>query len=303
MSVRDIALRWGSRLFHAAGPLRRIVFRPARALYLLAARNREVVVWCGDGYLAVRSGDPVAKWLLSGGFEGDERRFVRRMLRSGDLFVDGGAHVGAYTVLAARRVGPKGVVVAFEPDPENRRRLERSVAANRLGNVVVSDVALSDRDGEAAFTRDSANTGGHSLVASTIDRPGSAIAVPTETLDGFLARRFPHAADRRVVLKLDLQGHEARAIAGARDTLRRTAAFVIELTPLFLELAGDDPAAFVHALLHSGFRIETIPQSPGAPRMPVGGSPAVETLVAALRASSGHVDLLGERSEPAAAVS
>jgi len=286
-------MRWGSRFYHSAGPFRRIIFRPARAFYLWAARRGDVVVWCGDGYLAVESTDPVAKWLLSGGFERDEREFVAAVLRPGDLFVDGGAHVGAYTVLAARHVGRQGLVVAFEPEPGNRRRLRRSIEANALANVVVSDLALSDSDGVGTLARDGDNSGGHSLVAETILRATGSIEVRTTTLDGFLARHLPDRRASRVVIKLDLQGLEAKALAGARETLRRSAAVIVELTPRFLELAGDDAASMIDGLLESGFRLESISQD--------GGSRArvehadIPPLVAALQASGGHVDLLGTR--------
>jgi FkbM family methyltransferase len=286
-------LAWGSRFYHSAGPFQRILFRPARAFYLWATRRREVVVWCGDGYLAVDSADPVAKWLLSGGFERDEREFVASVLRPGDLFVDGGAHVGAYTVLAARRVGPQGLVMAFEPEPENRRRLRRSIEANGLANVVVSDLALSDGEGVAALAHDGGNSGGHSLVAETIVQPDGSMAVRTTTLDGFLAGHLPEHRAARIVMKLDLQGLEARALAGARETLRRSAAVVVELTPRFLDLAGDDSNALVESLLEAGFQLESIPQS-GGPRVRVERAD-IAPLVAALRASGDHVDLLGTR--------
>jgi FkbM family methyltransferase len=286
-------LAWGSRYYHSAGPFRRILFRPARAFYLWAARKREVVVWCGDGYLAVDSADPVAKWLLSGGFERDEREFVATVLRPGDLFVDGGAHVGSYTVLAARRVGPQGQVVAFEPEPENRRRLRRSIEANGLANVIVSELALSDGDAEETLARDGGNSGGHSLVAETILQPAGCMTVRTTTIDGFLARHLPDRRASRVVIKLDLQGLEAKALAGARETLRRSAAVIVELTPRFLELAGDDAASMIDGLLESGFRLESISQD-GGPRARLEHAD-IPPLVAALQASGGHVDLLGTR--------
>jgi len=287
------ALRWGSRVFLASGFLRPLLFRPARAFYRWASRGRDVVVWCGDGYLALDSADPVAAWILSGGFERDEREFVAAVLRPGDLFVDGGAHVGSYTVLAARQVGPRGRVVAFEPEPENRRLLRKSIEANGLANVVVSDRALSDGDGEASLARDGDNSGGHSLVAETVLRPEGRMAVRTTTLDGFLAHHLPDRSASRVVIKLDVQGFEAKALAGARETLCRSAAVIVELTPRFLELAGDDAASLVDGLLESGFRLESISQD-GGPRARVEHADVLP-LVAALRASGGHVDLLATR--------
>src|SRR6266478_3566309 len=60
--------------------------------------------------------------LLNGGFENAEIRFVDRFLRPGMTMLDIGAHHGLYTLLASKRVGADGKVVAFEPSPRERRR-------------------------------------------------------------------------------------------------------------------------------------------------------------------------------------
>ena len=61
---------------------------------------------------------------------------------------DVGANVGPYALVAARRVGDRGSVHAFEPTPKSAAGLRRNVGLNGLTNVVVNEVAVSDTAGE-----------------------------------------------------------------------------------------------------------------------------------------------------------
>src|SRR6266496_451229 len=86
-------------------------------------------------------------------FEVTEREFVNRFLRPGDVFVDVGANIGLFTLIAASRVGPTGKVIAFEPTSETYERLVGNVRLNRLRNVDCVRSALSDHSGELDLVR------------------------------------------------------------------------------------------------------------------------------------------------------
>ena len=73
------------------------------------------------------------------------------LLGPGDVFIDGGANIGLFTLVAADRVGAQGKVIAFEPGRAVRLRLIENVALNRLIQVEVVPAALSSQPGEAAF--------------------------------------------------------------------------------------------------------------------------------------------------------
>jgi hypothetical protein len=86
-----------------------------------------------------------------GVYEADEAALLSEWLRHGQTFVDVGAHVGYFTCLAARLVGPRGLVLAFEPQPRNYELLLANVWRNGLTNVVVFPWAVSDSSGFATL--------------------------------------------------------------------------------------------------------------------------------------------------------
>lgn len=89
--------------------------------------------------------------------------FIKRYLRPGDTSRDVGANVGVYTLLAASLVGPTGTVHAFEPRPKALGYLYENISLNKLRNVQVYELALSDRAGEAHLA-----AGGDDCVASLV---------------------------------------------------------------------------------------------------------------------------------------
>ena len=76
---------------------------------------------------------------------------ITKYVNPGMVCYDCGANVGFFTLLLSRCCGPTGKVFAFEPDPANLVKLERHVLMNRLANVEILPIALSDYDGVGCF--------------------------------------------------------------------------------------------------------------------------------------------------------
>jgi len=173
------------------------------------------------------------------------RELFVRALRPGMTVVDGGAHLGLYTVLGARGVGPGGRVLAFEPDPYNLRALEAN--ARGLPNVVVSAKALAEEPGEATF-HTSSGTIGSSLLArdSTIGAETTRLTSIDDELAGVEVRSL--------VIKLNVEGAEPWVLDGARETLARCedATLFAEASP---DLLGDQTAELVPQLVELGFDV------------------------------------------------
>ncbi len=177
-------------------------------------------------------------------YEVEEQALLRRFLGPGMTFVDAGANKGDFTLLAARLVGPKGRVVAIEPEPRNRHWLERSIALNGYGNVEVVHAALSDEHGETTLHL-SELSGHHTLLSDRPGRDAGALRVETSRLDSLLGS---HPID---FLKLDVEGAELLALAGATRILAREEPLVV-LVEIHPEL-GVDPGEVESLLAGYGF--------------------------------------------------
>jgi FkbM family methyltransferase len=179
----------------------------------LVRRLHEIPLTVASGPAAglrFRAGRSSWAW-ASGGVEADVASVLANLLTPGTTFFDVGANVGFYTIMAARRVGATGKVVAFEPVPENVASLRTNVAMNRLSNVMVEQVAVSSSARQA--TLDVSD----SLEAKLVETPATrwSILVTTLSLDLFI-RQSGLCPD---LVKIDVEGHEAAVIEGMRTTL------------------------------------------------------------------------------------
>jgi FkbM family methyltransferase len=158
-------------------------------------------------------GAPIA---LFGVYEFAVTHLLRKYLEPGDVFVDVGANVGYYSVLAGGVVGRTGRVFAFEPNPRVRARLERNVALNSMaGFVEVRPQAASVSDGMVHLVEpDSPSNDGLAFVDTRADAAG--IEVQAVRLDG-----VPDLLGRRpTLLKVDVEGGEPDVFRGASGLLR-----------------------------------------------------------------------------------
>jgi FkbM family methyltransferase len=177
----------------------------------------------------------------------EEYAAFRAAVRPGDLVLDVGANVGAYTLLFAQWVGPAGHVVAFEPAPLAAAGLRRHLALNGLtSRVEVLEAAVCDRSGTAPFHADAAS--GVNALASR--GTPSSIEVLTTTLDEFCSARDlrPH------VVKIDVEGAELAVLEGARRLLSDPEIRVfVELHPATWGASGTTAGAVAAALDALGF--------------------------------------------------
>ncbi|HEV2249757.1 MAG TPA: FkbM family methyltransferase [Candidatus Limnocylindria bacterium] len=163
------------------------------------------------------------------------------LLRTGDAFVDGGAHIGYLTLLGSSCVGPTGSVHSFEPVPLTHDALACNVARNHARNVRLNRVALGPRAGtlELELPIDPRGEGILAWGATAIQVGRGAVErVPMTALDEYAER----ARLRSIrVLKLDLEGAELGALEGARGLLRarRVEHLIVELNTYLLDLAGE----------------------------------------------------------------
>lgn len=149
---------------------------------------------------------------------------IEKELESGDTFVDIGANIGYFTLLAAQTVGEKGKVYSFEPISRVAKQLARSVDINAFKNVEIKQIALGNKKAKMNLSIVPGNVGGSSLVKK-IDS-GITEAVSVSTLDDELAGRQIN------MVKIDVEGFEYEVLQGARNILTAySPKIVLEFSP------------------------------------------------------------------------
>ena len=180
-------------------------------------------------------GSVVRALLTKGKYEHKCTRWMQASVRAGARALDIGANVGYYTALLATLVGPRGVVVACEPDPDNAALLRRTIAENDFAQVRLIEAAASDTVGRATLFQDAAWHGVHSLAAENCVNPSDRRAdVATVTIDAIVAETGGFD-----FVKIDAQGAEAHVIRSASTLLRQPHATVlVEVWPRGLGVLG-----------------------------------------------------------------
>jgi FkbM family methyltransferase len=197
--------------------------------------------------------DFIGAALFSGGFESTECSFVERFLRPGMIVVDIGAHHGFYTLLASRKVGSQGRVLAVEASPRERQRLELHLRINRCRNVRVEDCALGESEGHAQLHLVlGGQTGCNSLRQPEVFERTLAVPVRIDRLDSIL-----HACHFEKVdfVKLDVEGGELSVLKGGPELLRRQPrpVILVEVQEIRTKPWGYPARDIVHFLSCAGY--------------------------------------------------
>lgn len=176
---------------------------------------------------------------------------------------DLGSHFGLFAVGLGRRVGPTGFVAAFEPFPATFERLSLHIRRNRLDWVKPFPIAASDHNGEDRFLlyKTSASTTAHLLYeGETWDPSIPTITVPLRILDELVESGELRAPD---FIKVDVEGHGHKAIAGARRTIAASRPLILMGFHSALEVGETEKI-----LLPLGYRFDAV--KPNAPADKIG---------------------------------
>lgn len=158
-------------------------------------------------------------------FEPGTTRFLASVLKPGDTFLDIGAHIGYFSVLAASIVGTEGEVIAFEPEPSNFRQLVEHVALNGFTNVLPLHLALGEVEHVAALYVNADNDGGHALWDVRVHADCHKSRATPRVHPVYVARLDRVLGERRFrslkAIKIDVEGSEVLVLRGAANTLAR----------------------------------------------------------------------------------
>lgn len=190
-------------------------------------------------HLAIEDWIPQQLYLL-GTYEEKELRFVTSQLNEGDLFVDIGANIGLFTLVASRIVGSSGRVVSFEPALRNYNKLVHHISTNNISNVIAEKLAISS--GESSITlkggEDSFNSG---MISEFGTDTGHSELVSTTSLDRY---RHINIDGKIKFIKIDIEGGEYNALQGMQEILSADRPMILmELNDNLLNRAGSSAKA------------------------------------------------------------
>ena len=201
--------------------------------------------------------------LLAGDYEPHVTRTLLGLLRDDTHFLDVGANIGYFSLLAATKC-PHGRVFSIEPDPQNYRLLSASVMLNGLRERLTAvQTAASDEDGVATLSDlgNAANRGAR-FTAKTRAALEARVHGPAPTFTEVRMARLDRllSGERIDVMKVDVEGHEPPALRGAEGLLRACRpAILLEFSPgNIINIAGEPPESMLQFLKELGYGWQVI---------------------------------------------
>jgi FkbM family methyltransferase len=164
----------------------------------------------------------------------------------GNIMVDVGAHIGAYTIMASKHVGEKGKVIAIEADPANFKILERNIKLNHLTNVIALNIAAFSNQTKLKLylpEQQSGRTIYNTVISSRAVKEHPFVEVKADTLDRLLNLEGFQTIDW---LKIDVEGGEYDVLKGAHNTISKSKGL-----SLMVEVHGSEMYRLVTELLNA----------------------------------------------------
>lgn len=254
------------------GPLSATYLNPR----LRASPRRRIVRSRFGARFAVDTQDLIQRYLyLFGVWEPNMTHWLRSRLQPGDTFIDVGANIGYYSVLASRLVGDGGRVVSVEASSAFHELLLRQVRLNQCRNVRAVNAAVSDSRQTLTFVlASSANMGANSIVP--YDGPAeSSFEIEARPLPDVLGAA--EIAGARII-KIDVEGAEGSVVRGMApmlSQLRQDVEITVEVTPDRMSQLGYSVEELLKTMQEHGFHVYRLVNDYTPKSYVVRGAPAV----------------------------
>lgn len=258
-STRRILAEEAHRAQSAADRVaKKLEFLQSRSVVPLSSQG---MVMCRNpmGFLAVPVDDVATIGSLADGVlpEQGTLKVINRFLKPGDTFVDVGANVGLFSLLASRVVGPTGKVIAIEPAPVTIEALRTTVRANGLAGIVtIKEVAAGAEQGlgTLAVTQNSTH---NSLLAT--DASANSVVSLIAPLDEIVGTTIPD------MVKIDVEGWEPQVLEGMKSILQTNPNLIVimDFEPAHIRRTGISAATWVQRMLSAGLHIFEIDERNG----------------------------------------
>jgi FkbM family methyltransferase len=193
--------------------------------------------------------------LLFGTYEKPVTELFKKEIKQGMTVIDIGAHIGYYTLLAARLVGSKGKVFAFEPAPDNYALLVKNIAINGYKNVIPVQKAIWNKTDRLKLVLCSYESVAHHISVSSNVKE-EIVFVDAISLDEY----FKDKSTQIDFIKMDIEGAEMFALQGMSNIIKnnKNLKIITEFCPEHLRRVGSSPEEFLLKLMRAGFKVYDI---------------------------------------------
>jgi FkbM family methyltransferase len=182
--------------------------------------------------------------------EAGEVKFLESIAKEGMHAIDIGANIGITTIAIAKRIRRRGRLYAFEPVPEYSNILKENISSNRLENVKVYELAVTDQVGRAPFYQKELSSG------IIFEQGAKQFEVPTTTIDRFLTAE---KIGRMDLINMDCEGSELLVLKGAEETLSKNKVKIFcEIHHDFLKQLGQSVEDIIQYLQGLEFQVQSV---------------------------------------------
>jgi FkbM family methyltransferase len=185
---------------------------------------------------------------------------IKKILRTGDTFIDIGANIGWYTLLGAKLVGKTGQVITFEPAHHIYKHLKRNIDINSFKNIFLEKIAISDREDTVLLhTISNENIGLGSIIQSptVLKQSLKTETVKTARLENYLKEK---SIEKIRLIKIDVEGAEMKVLEGTREILKNKLCdyLIVEVSDERLRSTNSSSNELFALLRDNGYKLSQI---------------------------------------------
>lgn len=188
-------------------------------------------------------------------YEVEKTEFIRNHCKPGTTAIDIGAHLGIFSVILARLVGPQGKVYSFEPTPFTYQVLKKTIRINKLEKIVKAEqYAVSENNGETTFyVHDTSEISNANTSVAHNDTGVKPIRVTTISLDSLLNN---NDLKNLSFIKIDAEGAELEILKGAEEVIAKYKPYItLEVHPNNFADAAETQRNIYGFLTDLGYRV------------------------------------------------
>ena len=226
--------------------------------------NASATYRLADGHRMRLSADDYFQWMMLWGYYSPHiHHVITDYLDAGDVCLDVGGHVGHFSLAAANRVGPSGLVVAVEADPRAARQLRDNAERTGAAQIRVVEKMIGGEHGEKPF-RLASQLGWSTALSSGVPMVEESVLTREVVTVDSLVHQYVTDGRRVRLVKLDVEGSEVEALRGAVDLIAsRSSAWVVEVNEVLLRASGNASDVLLAPIFDAGYTVMAIDEKRG----------------------------------------